>query len=103
MPDLTCCMCVLVVALLSVFNYIVAQVMLDVLEAKTKCRTSGAVQAPEFTAADILAELRSSGVGSSSKGSGNRADDDGSDGEDHDGLYLRTNKRNTKLTHLAPS
>ena len=78
-------MCVLVVALLSVFNYIVAQVMLDVLEAKTKCRTSGAVQAPEFTAADIFVELRSSGVGSSSKGSGNRAGDDGSDGEDHGG------------------
>ena len=85
MPDLTCCMCVLVVALISVFNYIVAQVMLDVLESKTKGRTSGAVQASVISAADILAELRSSVVGSSSKGRGNRDGETGSGGEDHGG------------------
>ena len=79
MPDLTCCMCVLVVALISVFNYIVAQVMLDALDSKTKGRTSGAVQASVISAADILAELRSSVAGASSKGDG----DGGSGDEDH--------------------
>ena len=83
MPDLTCCMCVLVVALISVFNYIVAQVMLDVLESKTKGRTSGAVQASVISAADILAELRSSAAGSSSKGRGNGDGDGGISDEDH--------------------
>ena len=78
-------MCVLVVALISVFNYIVAQVMLDALESKTKGRISGAVQASVISAADILAELRSSAAGSSSKGRGNGDGDDGSGGEDHGG------------------